>query len=63
MVSYNRAGDTPPPVLIDIIYSQQRDGEVSFEYDPVSGRLSFLTFIDISSLYNDKQLFAYQMAE
>ena len=63
LVSFNRAGDRLPSVLIDILYSQQREGEVSFEFDPVSGKLSFLTFIDIGSLYNDKQLFAYQMAE
>ena len=30
LVSYNLAGDRPPPVLIDIIYSQQKDGEVAF---------------------------------
>ena len=59
LVVYNNGGDHPPSVLIDIIYSQQRDGEVTFQYDPATGRLSFLTFIDISSLYNDKQLFAY----
>ena len=59
IVVFNRGGDKPPEVFIDIIYSQQRDGEVSFEFNPRTGRLSFLTFIDISSLYNDKQMFAY----
>ena len=55
MISYNVMGlDTPPQTQIDIIYSQQNDGEVSLEYDPKTGRLRFLTFIDISSLYNDK---------
>ena len=63
LVDHNLGGDPDTGLLIDIIYSQQRDGEVSFEFDAATGRLSFLTFIDISSLYNDKQVFAFQMAK
>lgn len=55
--------DPAPQVLIDIIYSQQRDGELTIEFNEETGKLSLLTFIDISQLYNDKQLFAYEMAQ
>ena len=59
LVAFNEGLDPPLEALIDVIYSQQRDGEICIEYEPNSGRLAFLTFIDISTLYNDKQLFAF----
>lgn len=47
---------------VEVLYSENNDGEITIEIEPSSGLHKLVTAIDISSLYKEKRNKAIQLA-
>lgn len=48
---------------VEVLYSENNDGEITIEVEPSSGLHKLVTAIDISSLYKEKRNKAIQLAK
>lgn len=51
------------PMGVEVLYSENNDGEITIEVEPTSGLHKLVTAIDISSLYKEKRNKAIQLAK
>lgn len=48
---------------VEVLYSEQNDGEITIEVEPTNGLRKLVTAIDISSLYKEKRNKAILLAK